>query len=69
MSILDLDLIKEFERLIAEGGADVSGHMVLDIYYNCNQGYHKWKCYEGFTDKYLYCELCDLKDTKFLILK
>jgi len=68
MTIVDLDLIKEFERLLAEGGnpcADIE----LEPRYNCDQGYHQWKKYVGFTAVYHYCLLCDLKDTKLPILK
>jgi len=62
----NFDLVKEFDRLVAEGGA---AKVELEPRYNCERGNHKWKLYIGFSDKYHYCELCDLKDTKLLILK
>ena len=62
-------LLREFERLVAEGGVDVSGHIELEHRYNCDRGFHKWKLYDGFREKYHFCELCDIKDTQFPILK
>lgn len=59
---IELELVKEFERLVQEGGIDATGNIILEDRYNCSKGFHKWKLYVGFTNKYHYCELCDLKD-------
>ena len=59
--MIDAELLREFERLIAEGGVDISGHVELEYRYNCDRGHHKWKKYTGFTEIYDYCDLCDIK--------
>ena len=60
----DLELLAEFNRLVAEGGIDLSNQIRADYqYYNCATGNHKWRWYVGaHMDKYWFCELCDLKD-------
>ena len=67
MNDKDLDLLKEFERLVSEGGTSLE--IELESRYNCDRGHHKWLLYNGFREKYHYCDLCDLKDTKLPILK
>jgi len=58
----DFDLSKEFDRLIAEGGS-YRHEVELESRYNCNRDMHKWKWYVGFhTERFWFCELCDLKD-------
>ena len=62
MNNKDPELLKEFERLVAEGGVDVSGHHVeLEPRYDCKKGDHKWLPYNGFRERYDYCDLCDIK--------
>lgn len=62
----NFDLSKEFDRLIAEGGV---AKVELEPRYDCSKGNHKWLLYNGFRERYHYCDLCDLKDTSLLILK
>lgn len=62
----ELVLLREFERLVAEGGKDFAPSAPVAEqykYYNCANNAHKWKWYVGaHMDKFWYCELCDLKD-------
>jgi hypothetical protein len=58
---IELDLVQEFDRLVAEGGYGLD----MDYYhnYNCEFGNHKWKWYVGFhVERFWYCEICDAKD-------
>ena len=60
---VDLDLLKEFERLVAEGGSYPCNEVELQPRYNCNSGYHDWKWYVGLhMERYWFCQLCDIKD-------
>ena len=52
---LELELVKEFERMINEGN-------IVQPKYNCKNGFHKMLWYHGFREKYHYCDLCDHKD-------
>lgn len=59
------DLLKEFDRLVAEGGYDPSNYNAVDIeyQYSCTRGVHKWVWYKGFhLEQYWFCELCPVKD-------
>jgi hypothetical protein len=57
------ELMKEYERLIGEGGLVLDISPAADYVYKCNQGIHKWKWYVGaHMDKFWFCELCDFKD-------
>lgn len=60
----DLDLLLEYERLIADGGYDYKPVAIEEYkYYNCATGVHKWKWYVGFhMDRFWYCEMCPAKD-------
>lgn len=58
----ELDLVREFERLVSEGGKELD--ITLELRYDCNKGIHKWKWYNGFTDRFHYCDLCPAKDRK-----
>ena len=70
MSSESLELLKEFERLVSEGGiATYNSYPYIDLEprYSCEHGLHKWKWYVGFLlEQYYFCELCDKKDfTRF----
>jgi hypothetical protein len=61
---IELDLLKEFDRLVKEGEAH-AGHneIELEFRYDCTRGFHKWRWYEGLKlDRFYFCELCDTKD-------
>ena len=64
----DFDLTKEFDRLIKEGEARQATKEVekvtLEPRYDCTKNFHKWKWYNGFTDRFYHCELCPVKDRK-----
>jgi hypothetical protein len=59
MSNTQSDLLKEFERLVEEGGKEQL--IELETRYDCTKGLHKWQKYLGYSDKYDFCEICDLK--------
>lgn len=61
MNDIEFDLVKEFERLVQEGGKDLPA-VELEPRYNCKGGFHKMLWYHGFREKYHYCALCDHKD-------
>jgi hypothetical protein len=62
----ELDLVKEFERLVSEGGRSEppTYEVTLEPRYNCEKGYHKWAWYNGFTDCFYHCTMCPAKDRK-----
>ena len=60
---IDLDLLQEFNRLVAEG--NTSPKIEVEPYHDCKREIHIWMWYQGFhTERFYYCTKCDLKDTK-----